>query len=237
MATTLANFKQQVANYMNRTLASLTSVNSQDMLLTAINNARRSAQRDHAFELNRVDAFLTTSMVGANWMTGCKTTPGGATAVLMRRIDSVWNYTTATIDVTTIYPRTSKIDMGNAADFKRELPMFNGPTDAINWQSLQVRRPFGYYSGATLYINSTVSSPYLLNGIKWLDDMADGDSPELFLTYFTDWLLWATIIQLNMYLKDSERFPVDNATVARLWESVKMFDGQFANSGDVANLD
>lgn len=236
MSVTIANFKQQIANYMNRTLASLNSVNSQDMLLAAMNNARRAAQRDYAFELNRVDVFINSSLVGSNWMTGCKTAPSGGSTQLMRRIDSMWNYNSGVVGTTPVYPRTSKVDLGNIGDYKRELPTFDSPIDTYQ-QNPRYTRPFAYFKGQFIYVNSIADTNYLLDGIAWLDDLADGDSPDIFLTYFTDWFLWATIIQLNMYLKDSERFPVDNATVARLWESVKEFDGQHANSGDGANLD
>lgn len=236
MSTTIANFKTQVANYMNRTSASLTSVNSQDMLLAAMNNARRVAQRDYAFELLRKDCFLTTSIAGANWMTGCKTTPGGATAQLMRRIDTVWQYSTQGSD----YIRTQRIDLGNVNDYKRELPVNMGSVGQLITNPTSTQRPFAYLEGQSLKITtyaSTAATPFLLNGISFLDDLTGSEDPDIFLTYFTDWFLWGTIIQLNLYLKDTERFPVDVPTVDRLWKSVKEFDGQMANAGDGANLD
>ena len=67
---TLANFKSMIAAYVTRASGSLTSVNSQDILLQAINDARRAAQRDHNFELNRTeDAYLSTHLGGAAWTT------------------------------------------------------------------------------------------------------------------------------------------------------------------------
>jgi hypothetical protein len=234
MSTTIANFKAQVANYMNRTATSFTSVNSQDMLLAAMNNARRAAQRDYAFELNRKDAFLTTSIAGANWMTGCKTTPGGATAQLMRRVDSIYLYSTQD----TNYIRTQRIDLGGVGDYKRELPVNMGSVGQLITNPTTTQRPFAYLEGQSLKVTTySTATTFMLNGIAFLDDLADGDNPDIFLTYFTDWFLWATIIQLNLYLKDTERFPVDLPTVDRLWKSVKEFDGQMANAGDGATLD
>jgi hypothetical protein len=49
---TLANFKSMVCALVNRTQTELT-VNSQDLVLLAMNDARRAAQRMHDFELNR----------------------------------------------------------------------------------------------------------------------------------------------------------------------------------------
>lgn len=233
---TLANFKQQVANMMNRTLASLTSDNSQDMLLMAMNDARRAAQRDHEFELNRTeDAYLSTSASGANWQTGCKTTPGGATAVLMRRIDEVWNYSTSTA-AATFYPRTTRIDFSYSGQFKRELAT---QSDRLtNPQDYAVQNRFAYCIGSTLYVTTVTSATIQkLVGVKFLDDLADGADPDIFLTYFPDWLRYATIAALNVYLKDSERFPIDQKVMDRLWQSVKQYDGGIANMGESVNLD
>lgn len=236
---TLAAFKQQVANYMNRTLASLTSDNSQDMLLAALNDARRAAQRDHCFELLRTeDAYLSTSQAGGNWQTACKTTPGGATAVLMRRIDEVWNYTTATAP-STHYVRTTRIDLGYSGQFKRELP----PVDRTlvvqgSSQYYTVENEFAYCVGSTLYLTTVTTATIVkLVGIKFLDDLVDGDSPDIFLTYYPDWLRYATIAALNVYLKDGERFPIDMAVMDRLWQSVKTHDGQINQMGEAISLD
>lgn len=220
---------------MNRTATSLTSVASQDMMLAAMNNARRAAQRDYAFELFRKDCFLATSIAGANWLTGCKTTPGGATAQLMRRIDSVWQYST---DSSSNYIRVQRIDLGNVNDYKRELPVNMGTVGQLATNPTTCQRPFAYLEGQSLKVTTFGSSTiFLLNGIAWLDDLTGSETDDPFMLYFTDWLLWATIIQLNLYLKDSERFPVDIPTVDRLWKNVKEFDGQIANAGDGANLD
>lgn len=234
---TIANFKSMIAAYVNRTAGSLTSVNGIDILLAAMNDARRAAQRDHNFELNRVeDAYLATHVGGANWQTGCKTTPGGATAILMKRIDEVWNYTTATVGATTYYPRTTRIDFSYTGAFKRELPTIDYRSIWPNTATLD--NQFAYANGSTLFVtSSTTSTNYKLVGIKWLDDLADGGSEDIFLTYFTDWFKWATIAALNVYLKDSERFGIDAAVLHRSWESVKTYDGTIANMGESMTLD
>lgn len=236
---TLANFKLMIAAYMNRSSASLTSVNSQDILLESINSARRGAQRDHTFESNRTeDAYLSTSAAGGDWTTGCKTTPGGGTAVLMRRIDEVWNYATATTP-STYYPRTTRVDFSYSGQFKRELVTVSDNMLVTNPQDYYIQNKFAYAVGTKLYVTTVVDAAVIqkLVGIKWLDDLADGDPADIFLTYYTDWLKWATITQLNVYLKDSERFPVDVNVLARSWESVKQHDGSIANMGESMSLD
>jgi hypothetical protein len=230
---TITNFKSMIAAYMNRTTASLTSVNSQDILLQAMNDARRAAQRAHVFELNRVDCFLATTQAGANWMTGCKTTPGGATASLMRRIDSVWNYSTSG----SIYYRTSRIDFGSIFDYKRELDTDPGNQALPPAQSITTSRKFAFINGPLLCVNTITSSTnVMLNGIKWLDDLTGSEDPDIFLTFFTDWFKYATIAALNVYLKDSERFPIDTNAMNSMWQTVKAMDGTIANAGDGADL-
>lgn len=233
---TISNFKSLVAAYMNRSTASLTSVNSQDILLQAMNDARRAAQRDHAFEmLATEDAYLATSSSGANWQTAAKTTPAGATAILMRRVDEVWNYTTASA-VATYYPRTTRIPYNQKGVFRRVLPTVDNTT-ITNPQQYTVQDRWAYSTGANLYLTNAGSSTIVkLIGIKWLDDLTGAEDPDIFLTYFTDWFKYATIAALNIYLKDSERFPIDVTILNAMWASVKTLDGEVANQGDMASL-
>lgn len=234
MSLTVADFKKRVAATINRD-ATLFTVDSVDNLLGAMNDARRIAQRNHTFSLLKKDVFLTTSVAGANWMTGCKTTPGGSTAVLMKKIDGVWNYSTATVGAGTAYLRTSYIDFGIIGDFRRNLPMYNN----LSSQTYDyTTRNFAYTQGANLFItNVTTATPYLLEGTVFLDDLTTVSDPDIFLTYFTDWLIYGTVLALNNYLKDTEKFPIDAAIENRLWQSVIQMDGEIAQAGQSANLD
>lgn len=231
---TVADFKTRVAAVLNRN-ASLFVVGGVDNLLQAMNDARRAAQRDHSFQLCKRDVFLEVSPTGSTWTT-CKATPSsGGTDVAMKRIDGVWQYAANGSQ----YLRTSYIDSGVLGDFRRSLPVYDtGFLIATNQPATWVRRTFWYTQGQQLFVtNLTANTWYLLEGVAWLDDLADGSSPDIFLTYFTDWLVYATIAALNVYLKDSERFPIDVNVTQRLWESVKQLDGEIANAGQWTNLD
>jgi hypothetical protein len=237
---TLANFKSYVAAYVNRTAASLV-VDGQDVLLQAINDARRQAQRDHTFNLCKTeDAYLSTHMGGVDWTTGAKTTPGGGTAVLLKQVHEVWMYNTATIGASTHYLRTARVPFTTSFDFRNILP-----TQGTNEQWLNNTPPtafastmFAYATGVNLYVTSmTTATPFKLVATKWLSELADGDSPDIFLTFYVDWLLLATLKNLNVYLKDSERFPIDQMVMKERWESVKQHDGSQAQSGEGVNLD
>jgi hypothetical protein len=231
---TIANFKALVVGLINRD-ASIFTVSTIDHVVEAMNSARRAAQRAHTFELLRDDVFLTTSVAGAAWTTGCKTTPGGATAVLMRRIDSVWQYSPQSVGIATAYLRTYRVPFETTGSFKRELGIYAGAVSQSSLQSSSIARPFAYTNGENLYVTTiSTATPFLVNGIKWLDDLVIGSTADIFLTYFTDWLLWGTLMQLNQFLKDSEKVPIDMALVNRAWETVKQMDGTIANQGDVS---
>ena len=232
---TIANFKNMIYGFLNRDTSIFTTTQggSTDQVLMAMNAVRRAAQRNYAFELLRTDVFLATYQAGANWQTGCTATPGG-TSVLMRKIDGVWLYTTSG----GLYLRNQRVDLGNVNDYKRELGVYSGALD-ISQSILPIyQRPFAYTNGTNLVVNGyATSSSFMLNGIQWLDDLTGAEPPDMFLTYFTDWFQWATIGYLNLFLKDSSVVAVDAAMVQNLWQSVKEYDGQFANAGDSASLD
>lgn len=236
---TIANFKTRVASQVNRTAVSFVN-GTVDNLLQAMNDARRMAQRDHDFELNKTeDCYLATHAGGANWMTGCKTVPGGETAQLMKRIDRIWTYQATPIGATTYYLKTARVPFNSPADIKHDLPVMGNqllfqnntpPTNLV--QTMQ-----GYVQGTQLFVTTVYTATnYKLEGIKWLDDLSDASDPDIFLTFFTDWLLMATIFSLNLYLKDAERFNIDLAAMTRAFESVKQMDGTLANMGEQSNL-
>lgn len=236
---TIAHFKQQIANMLNRPLTSLTSVNAEDMVLMAMNDARMAAQRSHEFELNRTeDAYLSTHLGGANWMTGCKTTPGGGTAILMKRVDAVWNYSSYLVGATTYYPRTTRVPFDYSGRFNRELSIIDQRFNPNQASSVTTMDQFAYAVGNQLFVTTiSTASIYKLVGVQFLDDLTGSESPDIFLTYFTDWFRYATVAALNVYLKDSERFPIDVNVLANLWQSVQTLDGTIANMGESVNLD
>lgn len=238
---TIANFKLMVAGFINRD-ASIFTVGTVDHILQAMNSARRAAQREHTFELLRKDVFLTTSAAGADWTSGCVNTPGAtpgtSTTVLMKKIDSVWKYSTGAVGATTTYLRTQRIDLGNVNDYKRELPVYSGTPDISSGCNINAQRVFAFCNGPLLVINNvSTAAPFLLNGIAWADDLTGSESADIFLTYFTDWFLWGTLLQLNQFLRSADRVQVDSAFVQRLWKSVIQLDGELANAGDNASLD
>jgi hypothetical protein len=234
---TITNFKTVVAAYMNRSLASLTDVNGQDILLLAMNDARRDAQADHPFELLRTeDVYLSTHAGGTSWMDSCETAPSSGVNVKMRRIDEIWNYGPYVIDGTTYYTRSTRIPYNYTGFFKRELDS----ATRLRWndQTNSATNQFAYCNGDKLFVTaSNTATYYKIVGVKWLTDLDGSEDPDLFLIYFTTWFKYATILALNVYLKDEDRFGIDKTEFAVAWERVKSMDGSIANMGESADLD
>lgn len=237
---TIANFKLFVEGWLNRAAGSFT-VGGFDFLLQAMNDARRAAQRDHDFELLRTqDCYLTTSALGADWSTGCKTTPGGATAILMKRIDSVWQYASGSDGTNSGYIVTARVPFDTSGDLKRNLPVVDTAFTTVNQPNPFIQTQFAYCVGTKMFMNgvNTSTATYKLFGIKFFDDLTSGSTTDdPWLTYFTDWYRMATVAALNTYLKDDQRFQIDMAMLNRAWSSVKQMDGVIANMGEQANLD
>lgn len=241
---TIANFRATVAAFMNRSDASFT-VNGQDIMLLAINDARRAAQRAHNFELLRVGmgtagCFLTTSAGGANWQTGCTTQPAGAgNALMMKRIDSTWQFSTMTISGTSYSIPVARYPFDTSGDLKRNLPVVDTMFLLVNQPNPFVQTQFCFCIGPLLFLaGANVSTQnIMLFGIQFLPDLVGSEQPDVFLTYFTDWLRMATVFHLNTYIKDTEQFPLDVQKMKIAWDTVTTMDGDIANMGEQANLD
>jgi hypothetical protein len=227
---TIADFEATVASYMNRPLASWT-VGGLDMILQAVNDCRRAAQRDYAFELFERMAFVQLSQNPANIMTDFKADPSGAGAtVQIRIIRGLWEY----VQNGAIYTRTRQLDLRSLSTWRQELPFKDTPLtvyDATQQRQPQNLRQFAYMQGMNVY-HSAVLPPqwFLADVVEWQPDLAIDSDPDVFLIYFADWLKWATIAQLNGYLKEDQRVMISAQAMSAAWENVKQFDAQITAS-------
>jgi hypothetical protein len=237
---TIQNFKSMIAGYFSREPKDFVK-NSQDLLLQAMNDARRDAQLAHMFELCRTeDAYLTTHVGGADWMSECRALPTDTIAktISMLRIDEVWNFGSIEVDSVMRYPRSTRVDFSYSGAFKRELPTVDDVwvTHDVQENHMTINQ-FAYCVGTRLFVNR-ISQPhtYKLVGIRLLEDLSGSEDADIFLTHFTNWFKFATILALNVYLKDSERFPLDSSIATRAFELVKTADGAIANMGESTDL-
>jgi hypothetical protein len=229
---TVAQLSDKIAAYIDRAGAALvTSGSSQDLILAAINDARRQAQRDHDFKLLEGSAFITTDAAGTNYMTGAKTTPGGETAQKMKKISGVWNYSVSG----SYYLRTSRVDFGSIHDHSRNLPLQSSGDETYATNNNSVPN-FVYLNGPLLCANgATTATTYMIDGIKWMDDLV-AETSDVFVDYFADWIMWSSLLSLNNFLKDDQRMTISAQLLSRAWDSVRELDGSIANSGDWTSL-
>lgn len=234
---TYANFKTTVLGYVARASGTFTS-GSLDYVLAAMNDARRAAQRQYTFNLNRSTAFAQMSLAPTSMLTDFDVLPTGGTLKVVKQIDAVWEYSSESVSGTTRYYRLNKIPFFRHSVFEQELdwsPSVFGGTTQTNGQ-LRSAKQFVYMQGVNVF-HSTLTTPtwFMFDVIEWLADHDGGSGEDIFLTYFVDWLKYATILNMNQYLQASERFPIDAAFMERLWTSVKQFDSQQgASMGTIA---
>lgn len=231
---TYANFKDVVSGYLNRTAAAVVSAGAQDLILDAMNNARRDAQRRYAFEGNATQAFFSLSMIPKSMLTDFKTTPALSTTTVVKRIDAIYEYASTAVGATTVYYPVRKIELRRRMAVGTFVPMDPSATALTS----PVISEFAYIQGVNVtHTNLTTATTVLADVIEFLPEHVGGAVEDIFLTYYTDWLKFATLANLNIWLKDKERTPIDQVIISNLWESVKSHDAQQAASTDDLSLD
>ena len=231
---TYANFKDMVAGYLNRSAASVVTAASVDLILIAMNDARRMAQRSYDFEMLSMQAFVQLSMLPKSLLTDFKTAPSGSTTVVVKRVDGLWEYSTQTIAATTVYYPTKSIEFRRKMALRAHVPSDPNAT-ALTAPTI---REFAYVQGTNIAHTSLTTQTWVMaDVIEFMGDHAGGSVEDIWLVYFTDWLKWATLANLNVWLKDSERTVIDANLVASSWAGVKAFDARQAHSTDDLSLD
>lgn len=229
---TYANFKDMLSSYNNRLAALFVTVGSQDIVLIAMNDARRDAMRRYKFNMTQRQAFVDLSLAPASMLSAFKDLPSGSNTVVVSRLDMLWEYNSASVSSTTRYYPTKALDIRSMTSMKNAIPVQlvrAGNAVGITQQD------FAYIQGTDVrHSNLTAPTNYMASVCEFLPDFASGDSPDIFLTYHTDWLKWATLLNLNMWLKDNERFQIDATVLQKSWESVTQFDSAQSIGGPIS---
>ena len=229
---TIANFTDLIASYSNRVAALFTTVGAQDVILAAMNDARRQAQRDYRFNMTKRQVFAQLSMKPASLLSDFYTAPTGGTAVVVSRLDEIWEYGTQSVASANQYFPTKQIDLRRSSELSTSVASRPWP-----WQSNDIAATpdYTYLMGTDVrHSNLTVQTWHMAHAVVMLPDLASGDSPDIFLTYFLDWLKFATLLNLNIWLKDTERFNIDATVMTKLWNSVTQFDAQQSSPGNIS---
>jgi hypothetical protein len=231
---TYANFKLDIAAFMNRSATALT-IGGRDMILAASNMAKAEAQRRHDFKYNRARAFISTSLAGAA-LSDAKTTPGGATAITIKLVEGAWLYTT----VSSSYYRTERIPFITSGDQRLYYPTGDvGTMIAPNSPPQYVPQSLAcWIQGPSIYLTGTTTAQaIMLDVIKWMDDY-DGSNSDFLLTQGYDWLVLKTLDYLNFLLKDDQRYPISVRRLETAWDSLISWDENHAEKAfDINNDD
>lgn len=227
------DFKDTIASYANRGASLFTTTGGLDLILLAMNDARRQAQRDYTFNMLRQYAFCQLSMLPVSMLTDFDADDSGSGAlVVVKRIESLWEYGIIVINATNAYYPTKQIDLRSMATLEFAVPQKPWP-----WQQSDVTTTptFAYLQGNRLF-HSNLSTPTwtMADVIAFLPDHDGGAGTDIFLTYFKDWLKFATMANLNLWLKASDRFSIDETVMTRLYNSMTTFDAQQSQMGTIS---
>jgi len=242
----IGEFKSLVAGYMNRDASAfvVTSATGQntDLLLLAANNAKLYAQRKMLFEWAKGPLLFTAHpTAGVNWGTG--RLYGTDIFVGVRHLlrASILNADGTRMPVDMVTIETCVQDAKRQGEYM--------PKQVMNYSYSSASRPRVVLSGTILYVegmDTTTNIDVVCDGHYWLvpyQDQPQGNpsswpgKTDFFITYCTDWMLYRSIQELNLFLKEDQRQPISMRFVDDAWETVRTWNSNLANTTDDLSLD
>lgn len=258
----VSTFKSILAAFANRD-QSLFQVGNPpvDLLLTAMNNSIKWAQRTIDFELCRVNvdvsvdllngADLSTAVLHGSRVddgTGTNTLTAG-TPVSVNKIERAFLPVNNTLS-------WQPCDFISRNSQVRQQQMVNDhytynisrSTEPYNL-SVASPNPAVIRYGNTIYVwpgNNGNAGPFAgtnpitvgLDVVQWLPDFVNPTDTNFLMDNCQDWLMYRTLAELNFFLKASDRFAITDKMLADSWQSVVDWNGSLEDMGDdVSNLD
>lgn len=200
--------RQAVLACVSRAAGSF-AAGSTNFVDTAINNAIIYAQRNRDFEWNKglvtVDCNPRGSILSAKDEFG--------KAVKIKRIVKAFGKDNPGIDYHKSIPyisRTSQI---------------TDDTDREN-RGYAVTCPRVVHDGQLVYFSPVPTDPYTLYlyAVKWLPRLVKNEDTNFILEYGYDFVLYRSIVELNHFIKEDERFPVSKTLLNEAWQSFVDWD-------------
>jgi len=243
----IGEFKTTVAGFMNREtsafLVTSTSGKTTDLLLTAANNAKLFAQRKMLFEWAKSPvSFIVSPVAGANCSVGRVLRTNNLVGIRhLLRASVVINNQRIPADLVTLESATE--------DAKRQGEFIVSPVNKFNYTA--PGRPRVIISGSVMYVqgvDTTADVEVICDAYHWLlpyQDQPAGNPPptdwpgrtDFFLNYCVDWMLYRSIQELNLFLKEDQRQPISMSFVNEAWETVKTWNTNLTNATDDWSLD
>jgi len=207
----ITEFKALVAGYANRSVASFVRDDGTDILLIAINEAKREGQLEHDFAATLVDGFITTGVDGAELSTTV-TTYGGATALDVKKLLRVWQ-------------------CGGTGKRLKEIPLqFQGVESRLrpseDEEDITAKR--AWQRGTKLFVSGFGVTTFLIEVAKWMPDYdASVVTTDFFITRYITWMKLRSLYQLNFYLKEDQRVNITQAALREAWDKVMALENNF----------
>ena len=169
--------------------------------------------------------------------------------MVLKKIDSVWNYT---LDTNNVPLRTNRIDFGTEQQFKHQLPTNSGYPFTQNYPSnppwfyntIPSSRMFAYVTGPTFYVNSAsllgypqTTNQFMIVGLTRLGDLLGAETSDFFLDNYQTWALLQTLQNLNNYVKEDQRVQIGAKMLNDAWTTATFMDAQQAAMGEWSSLD
>lgn len=198
MSTTVGQMKSIVTLLLGNTNLTDYINSGQDLILVAMNNARRSVERLHDFNYSRVTGTLSVASSGGD-LTAIQV---NSASVVLKRIYTV-SLPVSAGDYIPVEFMTEK-------DFSDRLQRQVGRTP---YDSSLTAADYGISSTAVvayqrgqvlfLYPPSQITFPITarIDIVEFLPDYTADGNTDFLLTYGTDYIQWATIYELNKMVK------------------------------------
>jgi len=242
MTRTFADLKRAVVAYVNRDELSLVR-GGFNCLENAINDAKMWAQRTHIFEKANVEITVPDVNLTSGADLSTAVLRGTTTAVLVRALKHAWLPAasgTGEVPLEIIsrdqWVNEQKRRFDRVLTSRRE----DWTSTTSDGKALEV-----VYNGTKIHLST--ANTEALNGasdtdihfdaVRWFDVYENDTDTDFLLQYAFDFLLMRTVFQLNFYLKEDQRVPVNAEAMNDAWLSVIRWDTSLVVSSTSPRLD
>ena len=229
----ISAFKQLLASFVQRS-PTIFEENGVDKLMLAANHAKSFAQRQLSFELARATVEVSVNKQDGGSLYQAKQLVTGA-PVRVRTIERAFLEGTSGYYPVDVITRNSQIKrLARAIDR-------SNPDEVIVTTSypLCVVR-----FGMNVFVdpwNDDIAGGEQMNVrmdvVQWMPDYSDTVVEDFFLVECQDWMLYRSLLELNIFLKEDQRVAIPDALAKESWESVRAWNESLISSQDDLHLD
>lgn len=231
--STLAILKKRVAAFMARS-ETLFVVSGEDLLTWAINEARRSAELQHNFELARTSViFPSVSLSEGALLSSAKDFYSQQTPVSVKLIERAF--------VNDPHAPSRQKSIGVAS--RAAAVFMNRKGSRV--QSVEGQLPFSLVQhGPRIYLSvsardyfpSSTTIPVYADVVQWMPNYVNANDTDFFLTLCSEYILYRAVVAANFFLKEDQRVQVSAAFLERTWNDILQWDASIV-AGTVEDVD